>query len=109
MSTARKPTPARGYRKGRTRAPRQRRLAGCEELCEHHHAVRESWARQIKRVLELDLDHCRNCGGGLEIIAAILEQPVIEKIRTHLGLQALRERQLRGDESGQSMSRRGRK
>jgi hypothetical protein len=28
------------------------------------------------------------CGGDLTIIAAILEQPVIEKIRTHLGLQA---------------------
>ena len=31
--------------------------------------------------------HCPNCGlGGLKIIAAILEQPVIEKILTHLGL-----------------------
>ena len=29
-----------------------------------------------------------NCGGELKIIAAILEQPVIEKIVTHLGLQA---------------------
>jgi hypothetical protein len=32
--------------------------------------------------------HCPNCGGQLKIIAAILEQPVIEKILTHLGLQA---------------------
>jgi len=32
--------------------------------------------------------HCPNCGGELKIIAAILEQPVIEKILTHLGLQA---------------------
>jgi hypothetical protein len=31
--------------------------------------------------------HCPNCGGELKIIAAILEQPVIEKILTHLGLQ----------------------
>jgi hypothetical protein len=29
-----------------------------------------------------------NCGGELKIITAILEQPVIEKILTHLGLQA---------------------
>ena len=28
-----------------------------------------------------------NCGGDVKIIAAILEQPVIEKIRTHLGLR----------------------
>jgi len=32
--------------------------------------------------------HCPNCGGQLKIIAAIMEQPVIEKILTHLGLQA---------------------
>jgi len=32
--------------------------------------------------------HCPNCGGELKIIAAIMEQPVIEKILTHLGLQA---------------------
>ena len=32
--------------------------------------------------------HCPNCGGELKIIAAILEPPVIEKILTHLGLQA---------------------
>jgi len=44
--------------------------------------------RLIKRVFEIDMQHCSNCGGELKIIAAILEQPVIEKILTHLGLQA---------------------
>ncbi len=34
------------------------------------------------------MERCPNCGGGLTIIAAILEAPVIEKILTHLGLQA---------------------
>jgi hypothetical protein len=34
------------------------------------------------------MEHCPNCGGELKIIAAILEQPVIDKILTHLGLQA---------------------
>jgi hypothetical protein len=53
-----------------------------------HRPVRLSWARLLKRVFELDLEHCSNCGGELKIIAAILEQPVIEKILTHLGLQA---------------------
>jgi hypothetical protein len=42
----------------------------------------------LKRVFELDLEHCPSCGGELKIIAAILEQPVIEKILKHLGLQA---------------------
>jgi hypothetical protein len=37
-------------------------------------------------VFDLDLEHCPNCGSELKIIAAILEQPVIEKILAHLGL-----------------------
>jgi len=50
--------------------------------------VRLSWAKLLKRLFEIDLEHCLNCGGQLKIIAAILEQSVIEKILTHLGLQA---------------------
>lgn len=62
--------------------------ARCEASCAHHRPVRLSWARLLKRVFEIDIEHCPNCGGELKIIAAILEQPVIEKILTHLGLQA---------------------
>jgi len=64
------------------------RPAECEANWAHHHAARLSMARLHKRAFELDLDHCPNCGAELKIIAAILEQPVIEKILTHLGLQA---------------------
>ena len=46
------------------------------------------WARLLERVFEIDLEHCPNCGGELEIIAPILESAVIERILTHLGLQA---------------------
>jgi hypothetical protein len=60
----------------------------CETTCAHHRPVRLSWAKLLKRVLDLDLEHCPNCVGEMKIIAAILEQPVIEKILTHLGLQA---------------------
>jgi len=42
----------------------------------------------LNRVVEMDMAHCRNCGGQLKIIAAILEQAVIDRILTHLGLQA---------------------
>ena len=62
--------------------------AKCEANCAHHRPVRLSWAKLLKRVFDLELEHCPNCGGDLKIIAAILEQPVIEKILTHLGLQA---------------------
>jgi hypothetical protein len=48
---------------------------------------RISWARLLKRVFDIDMQHCPNCGGGqFKIIATILERPVIEKILTHLGL-----------------------
>ena len=50
--------------------------------------MRLGWAKLLKRVFNLDLEHCPNCGGELKIIAAILERPGIEKILTHLGLEA---------------------
>jgi len=46
--------------------------AQCEANCAHHGPVRLSWARLLKRVFEIDLEHCPNCGGELKIIAAIL-------------------------------------
>ena len=45
-----------------------------------------SWARLLKRVFDIDIEHCPHCGGTLKIIAAILESSVITKILDHLGL-----------------------
>ena len=59
-----------------------------QPICAHHRPARLSWAKLLKRVFEIDLEHCPNCGGELKIIAAIVQQPVIEKILSHLGLQA---------------------
>ena len=47
---------------------------------------RMSWARLLKRVFDIDVEHCPNCAGALKIIAAIEDPPVIIKILTHLGL-----------------------
>ena len=63
-------------------------LAATEPGCAHGRPARISWARLLKRVFEIDLEHCPNCGGEIKIIAVIVEAPVIERILRHLGLQA---------------------
>ena len=47
-----------------------------------------TWARLLKRVFDIDIERCPQCGGKLKIIAAIEEPTVIERILTHLGLAA---------------------
>ena len=49
-------------------------------------ASRISWARLLKRVFDIDIEHCPHCGGHMKIIAAIEEPTVIAKILAHLGL-----------------------
>ena len=34
-----------------------------------------SWARLLKRVFEIDMEQCPQCGGTLKIIAAIEHPP----------------------------------
>ena len=46
------------------------------------------WARLLKRVFDIDLEHCPQCGGEFKIIAAIEEPAVVGRILTHLGLPA---------------------
>ena len=69
-------------------AAQEAKPAEREANCAHHRPVRLSWAKLLKRVFDLDLEHCPSCSGELKIIAAIRERPVIEKILLHLGLQA---------------------
>ena len=54
----------------------------------HGAPARMSWARLLKRVFDIDIEHCPQCGGRLKIIAAIEDPPVIVRILTHLGLPA---------------------
>ena len=53
-----------------------------------HHAssARMSWARLLKRVFDIDVQHCPHCGGNLTIVAAIEAPSVMTKILDHLGL-----------------------
>ena len=54
----------------------------------HEAPARMSWARLLRRVFGIDLEHCPQCGGELKIIVAIEEPAVIVRILTHLGLPA---------------------
>ena len=62
--------------------------SSAEPGCVHARPARMNWARLLKRVFEIDLEHCPDCGGELRIIAALLEAPLIERILTHPGLVA---------------------
>jgi hypothetical protein len=79
--------------------------AECEVETAQVRAHRISWARLLKRVFDIDMQHCPNCGAGeLKIIAAILEQRVIEKILTHLGLDPQPPPRGRACEAGQDFA-----
>jgi hypothetical protein len=49
---------------------------------------RISWAHLLKRVFDIDIEHCPHCGGALKIIAATLESGAITKILDHLGFSS---------------------
>ena len=40
----------------------------------------------LRRVFEIDVLTCRNCGGSLRLVAAIDDPMVIRRILQHLGL-----------------------
>ena len=42
-----------------------------------------TWAQRLKRVFNIDIETCRECG-GVKVIACIEDPVVIEKILTHL-------------------------
>ena len=45
-----------------------------------------SWSRLLRRVFDLDLEKCPNCGCQVKVVSAIEEPGAIRKILTHLGL-----------------------
>lgn len=48
------------------------------------------WARRLKRVFELDLEHCVQGGGLLKLMAGIEDPWVTQKILRHLDAQLRR-------------------
>ena len=43
-----------------------------------------SWAQRLKRVFNIDIETCVQCGGAMKVIACIEDQLVIDKILAHL-------------------------
>ena len=43
-----------------------------------------TWAQRLRRVFNIDLETCSECGGAVKIIASIEDPAVIKKILDHL-------------------------
>ena len=48
------------------------------------HRAAMTWAQRLKRVFNIDIEICKDCGGHVKIIACIEDPVVIEKILRHL-------------------------
>jgi len=58
------------WRRNGSHPGEQWRNAFSTSNCAHHRPVRLSWAKLLKRVFEIDMEHCPNCGGQLKITTA---------------------------------------
>ena len=47
-----------------------------------------TWAKRLKRVFNIDIETCGECGGEVRIIASIEDPAVIQKILAHLDATA---------------------
>ena len=43
-----------------------------------------TWAQRLKRVFNIDIETCKQCGGEVKVIASIEDPVVIEKILSHI-------------------------
>ena len=50
-----------------------------------------TWAQRLKRVFNIDVETCSECGGDVRIIASIEDPAVIQKILAHLDDKATSE------------------
>jgi len=48
-----------------------------------------TWAKRLKRVFDIDIETCSECGGDVKIIACIEDPVVIRKILAHLDEKAV--------------------
>jgi hypothetical protein len=64
---------------------------GADETQDHTQAERRAsmtWAQRLKRVFNIDIETCGECGGAMKVIACIEDPVVIKKILDHLKQKA---------------------
>ncbi len=66
---------------------KSRKISACDETQEQTPAERRAsmtWAQRLKRVFNIDIETCSECGGAVKVIASIEDPVVIKKILAHL-------------------------
>jgi hypothetical protein len=57
------------------------------------------WVQRLKRVFNIDIETCTECGGSVKVIACIEDPVVIKKILTHLKAKAASMKSIQWPES----------
>lgn len=76
-------TPAKRGKGNKTQAPDEPKD---QTPAERRAAI--TWAQRLKRVFNIDIETCSECGGAVKAIACIEDPMVIDKILTHLHKKA---------------------
>ena len=66
----------------------QKTAEGQEEKTPAQRHVAMTWAQRLKRVFNIDVETCRDCGGTAKVIACIEDPVVIKTILAHLEKKA---------------------
>jgi hypothetical protein len=69
-------------KRGKGRKTKTANVKQDQTPAERHAAM--TWAQRLKRVFDIDIDTCCECGGDVKIIASIEDPVVIRMILAHL-------------------------
>ena len=70
--------------------PRVRIPSATEEPKARASRAAMSWMQRLRRVYDIDVSVCSNCGGALKVLAVITEPGVIARILAHVGKREAR-------------------